>query len=164
MTAAERKQLQRAREADQARRREPLDAKLQRAQALAEQLLANAKDIAAKLASERNVSITTRDIARYLIGLGETNHVRAALAGKSVPARATESVTSNVTDGLNVTFDVTVFDDLVCCLCPKRWGEVDHMLIIAGRKARGVVAVCNECSQDKADARVTDDVTQDDDA
>jgi hypothetical protein len=35
MSAAERKQLQRAREADQARRREPLETKLQRAQALA---------------------------------------------------------------------------------------------------------------------------------
>jgi hypothetical protein len=161
MSAAERKQLQRAREADRARRLESLDTKRDRAQALADQLLASAQDLAGKLAVERNVSIPTRDIARYLIGLDGTEHVRAALEGKSVnlpPPRATETVTSNV----------TTFDYLVCNFCRKKWGEVDHMLIIAGRKAHGVMAVCNECSPDEENTTgeqaddVTDDVTQDD--
>jgi hypothetical protein len=125
------------------------------------ELVASAQDLGAKLAAEGNVSITTRDIARYMIGLDGTDHVRAALEGKSVnlpPPRATETVTSNV----------TTFDYLVCNFCRKKWGEVDHMLIIAGRKAHGVVAVCNECSPDEENTTgeqaddVTDDVTQDD--
>jgi hypothetical protein len=98
--------------------------------------------------------------------------VHAALEGKPVPPWATtESVTSNVTASLNVTSNVTAFDRLVCNFCHKEWGEVDHMLIIAGREARGVIAVCNECSKDEEDATgeqpgegVTDDVTQDDDS
>jgi hypothetical protein len=176
MTAAERKQLQRAREADRARRREPLETKLQRAQMSAEQLLANAQDLGVKLAVERNVSITTRDIARYMIGLDGTDHVRAALEGKPVilpPARATETVTpsvtqqerqplnvtSNVTNSLNVTS--TVVDCLVCNFCRKKSGEVGHMLIFANRADRSVIAVCDECLKDcEEDATgVTDDVT-----
>ena len=179
MSAAERKQLQRAREADRERRREPLETKRQRAQALAFQLLANAQDLGGKLAVERNVSITTRDIARYLIGLEGTDHVRQALEGEPVtlpPAPAEErvtlsvmpesqsslNVTSNVTNSLNPPSTVTVSDDLVCNFCRKKWGEVDSWLIIAGRKARGVIAVCYECQKDAEDAEnVTDDVTQD---
>jgi hypothetical protein len=127
---------------------------------LADQLRGSAHDLATKLTDERKVSISARDIARYMLGLEGTEHVRQALEGKPVtlpPASAT-AVTSAVTPPLNVTANVTAFDRLVCNFCRKRWGEVEHMLIIAGRNAHGVVAVCNECSKDD----VTEDVTQDD--
>jgi hypothetical protein len=42
---------------------------------LAEQLLASAQDLSAKLVVERNVSIAREDIARYMIGLDGTDHV-----------------------------------------------------------------------------------------
>ena len=100
MTAAERKRRQREREADRARRREPLETKCAHAQALAQQLLASAREVATKLADERKVSISARDITRYMIGLEGTEHVRAALEGKSAsmpPAPAMENVTPAVT-------------------------------------------------------------------
>jgi hypothetical protein len=117
MTPAVRKQLQRAREADQARRREPLETKRQRAQALAEQLQASARDVATKLADEHKISISAQDITRYMIGLDGTEHVRAALEGKSSvtpavtsPAPATGNVTPAVTPTAadDVTSNVTI--------------------------------------------------------
>src|SRR5262249_30324232 len=112
-------------------RREPLETKRQRAQALAEQLLASAQDLGAKLAVERNVSITTQDIARYMIGLDGTDHVRAALEGKSVTLPsplAPESVTPNVT-----------ILQLRCSFCRKHSGEVRHLTVVR------TIAVCSEC-------------------
>jgi hypothetical protein len=145
MSAAERKQRQREREADQARRREPLETKRDHAQALAFRLLASAQDLAAKLAVERNVSITFKDIARHLIGLDGTEHVRAALEGKAVtlpPAPATETVTPNVTkrEPDNVTSDVTV---LACFLCGKGPDAERYMFVMGDR------ALCSECAEGK---------------
>jgi hypothetical protein len=159
MSAAERKQLQRAREADQARRLEPLDTKRDRAQALAEQLLASAQDLSAKLAAERNVSITTRDIARYLIGLDGTDHVRAALAGKPVtlpPAPAAENVTDDVTQ------EAPRSDNPLCVLCFK---EATHFY--RHKETGKELFCCKDCMElvgipEKPADNVTPNVTQDD--
>jgi hypothetical protein len=150
MTPAERKQRQREREADQARRREPLETKRTRAQALAEQLQASARDVATKLADERKISISARDITRYLIGLDGTEHVRAALEGKpatSPPPQASESVTSNVTPPLNVTSNVTLStparDELACDFCGKKPGAVEFMVVWGDGDG---VAMCSKCA------------------
>jgi hypothetical protein len=71
-----------------------------------------------------------------------------------VTKQPSDTVTSNVTISapLNVRSSITVFDRLICCFCRKPWGAVDHMLIIAGRNAHGVVAVCDACMKDAEDA------------
>jgi hypothetical protein len=114
MTAAERKRRQRQREADQARRRESLETKHRHAQMLAEQLLTSARDLASKLTDEHKVSISARDIARYMIGLDGTEHVRAALEGKPAPTRTvTPTVTPSTAEddaerASGVTSNVTI--------------------------------------------------------
>jgi hypothetical protein len=42
----------------------------------------------------------------------------------------------------------TGWNRLICCFCRKSYGEVEHMLIIAGRKGHGILAVCDQCSND----------------
>jgi hypothetical protein len=60
------------------------------------------------------------------------------------------STTTDVTisASLNPSSIITGFDRLICNFCRKRWGEVEHMLIIAGRNAHGIITVCDECSKD----------------
>jgi hypothetical protein len=162
MSAAERKQRQRERQAQEASAREPFDAKLKRGQALAEQLLIAARNVAAKLVTERKVSVNAEDIARHLIGLGETEHVRQALEGKPVtppPAQTMEPATTLVKPAPE------------CALCfeePKYFFQLPS----TGKR----IVLCKDCreslrvsflrisfSEIQPSDNVTSDVTQDDD-
>jgi hypothetical protein len=139
---------------------EPLEIKLKRAQALAEQLLISVRNVAANLADERELSI---DIARYLIGLSGTEHVRQALEGKPVTpplAPTAENVTPSVTP--------TTIEYYECALC---FEEPEYFLWVR-RETGKKILLCKDCrewlrlsfSEMQPSDNVTNDVTQDDDS
>jgi hypothetical protein len=74
-------------------------------------------------------------------------------AAPSVPVtqQFNDSVTASAPSVTALGFDrqkqLLLLERLSCCICGKTWSEVEHMLIIAGRKGRDVVAVCNDCSE-----------------
>jgi hypothetical protein len=99
--------------------------------------MTSARDVAAKLDAERKLTISARDIARYMLALDGTDHVRQALEGEPVtlpPARATETVTPSVTP--------TDAENAECALCarePRRFFRLSK----SGKK----IFLCDNCTE-----------------
>jgi hypothetical protein len=95
----------------------------------------------------------TREEEQRRRATAQVTKQEAHIVTAQVTEQTSHSVTSQVTvsASLNPTSTITGFDRLICNLCRKKWAEVEHMLIIAGRNGHGIVAVCNECSNELAD-------------